>query len=168
MKVLYLPLIRHWFDMIHRGEKPEEYRAISEYWIKRLRDRHYDAVCFRNGYGHQVPQFTIELIGITEGFGNPAWGAPVNEKVFILQLGRIVETTINHRRNPMNQDECNHYWIPSSVDKRGNAEFRPFNGALVTHATCQVCNLRTWFTPKQWREFPGTTGPVNHQAKGLS
>lgn len=29
-------LKRRWFDMIQSGEKPEEYREITPYWIKRL------------------------------------------------------------------------------------------------------------------------------------
>ncbi len=37
---LYLPLKRKWYDMIRSGEKPEEYRAITPYWIRRLTDTH--------------------------------------------------------------------------------------------------------------------------------
>lgn len=29
-------LKRHWYDLIESGEKPEEYREITPYWIKRL------------------------------------------------------------------------------------------------------------------------------------
>lgn len=36
MKVLHLTLKKKWFDMIASGEKTEEYRDISEFWIKRL------------------------------------------------------------------------------------------------------------------------------------
>ncbi len=33
-----IPLVlkRRWYDMIHSGEKREEYREITPYWIKRL------------------------------------------------------------------------------------------------------------------------------------
>lgn len=31
MKTLYLPLKKEWYEMIERGEKPEEYRAIVTY-----------------------------------------------------------------------------------------------------------------------------------------
>ena len=33
MKTLHLNLKRKWFDMILSGEKKEEYRDISEYWM---------------------------------------------------------------------------------------------------------------------------------------
>ena len=36
MKILYLPLKKEWYEMIERGEKPEEYREESAYWIARL------------------------------------------------------------------------------------------------------------------------------------
>lgn len=36
MKTLYLPLRREWYEMIERGEKLEEYRVKSAYWIARL------------------------------------------------------------------------------------------------------------------------------------
>lgn len=40
MKTLYLPLKKEWYEMIERGEKREEYRECSPYWIQRL--MHYD------------------------------------------------------------------------------------------------------------------------------
>lgn len=41
MKILYLPLKKEWYEMIERGEKPEEYRVKSAYWIVRLFEWHY-------------------------------------------------------------------------------------------------------------------------------
>ena len=38
MKTLNLVLKHKWYDMIDRGEKPEEYREIKPYWEKRLID----------------------------------------------------------------------------------------------------------------------------------
>lgn len=35
-KVLYLSLYRGWFNMIAKGEKDVEYRAITPYWINRF------------------------------------------------------------------------------------------------------------------------------------
>lgn len=35
-KTLHLNLVRKWFDMIKSGEKKEEYRSLSHYWISRL------------------------------------------------------------------------------------------------------------------------------------
>lgn len=36
MKALYLVLIGKWYDMIESGEKPEEYRDITPYWLQRI------------------------------------------------------------------------------------------------------------------------------------
>lgn len=35
-KTLYLPVKAKWYDMQESGEKPEEYREITPYWVKRL------------------------------------------------------------------------------------------------------------------------------------
>ncbi|MEI3554171.1 MAG: hypothetical protein V8Q54_05645 [Alistipes senegalensis] len=36
MIILDMPLKKEWYNMIERGEKPEEYRVKSPYWIVRL------------------------------------------------------------------------------------------------------------------------------------
>jgi hypothetical protein len=36
MKILTLPIKKHWYDMILSGEKPFEYREIKEHWISRF------------------------------------------------------------------------------------------------------------------------------------
>lgn len=85
MKILYLSLKAQWYEMIESGEKKEEYREIKEYWLKRLSDKHYDAVQFSYGYTERTMMFEIE--SITTGKGNPQWGAP-DKDVFIIRLGR--------------------------------------------------------------------------------
>ena len=119
MKILFLPLKKEWYEMIESGVKPEEYREIKPYWIKRLcdnwvsRDRFidcmnnccinciqtllynlykYDAVKFSYGYTKRTMTFEIE--SITIGKGNPKWGAPKSE-VFIIKLGERINET-NH------------------------------------------------------------------------
>ena len=91
MKVLHLTLNKKWFDLIASGEKREEYRAIKDYWSKRLAQLgvDYDAVQFRNGYRTGSPRVTVRLEGIFVGIGRPEWGAP-NERVYILRLGEIL------------------------------------------------------------------------------
>ena len=37
-KTLHFVLKRKWWDMIESGDKKEEYRTQSDYWIKRLVD----------------------------------------------------------------------------------------------------------------------------------
>jgi len=107
MKILHLTLKKKWFDMIASGEKPEEYREMKPYWIKRLshygeyiaemngiyfghETRKFDFVKFRSGYATDAPTLLIECHGIERGIGNPAWGAP-EYPVFIIKLGKIIE-----------------------------------------------------------------------------
>lgn len=108
MKILDLILKGKWYDMIASGEKPEEYRVLSDHWVKRFlllnsgRDgalkylaslptdqvwQEYTHVRVHRGYTSTTMLFEIKSIHI--GFGNPEWGAP-EEEVFIIKLGERV------------------------------------------------------------------------------
>jgi hypothetical protein len=111
MRILDLPLKREWYEMIERGMKTEEYRAIKPYWCKRLARcvfdlcwaRDDDGQChFRNGihdlnrlsythvrfrYGYTKRTMLYALDGIRIGRCKPEWGAPEEKDVFILKLG---------------------------------------------------------------------------------
>ena len=65
MRTLILHLKREWFDLIKSGEKKEEYREQSTYWIKRLTtceekylDFIWDSVCV---YPNATELFNREL-----------------------------------------------------------------------------------------------------------
>lgn len=90
MRILHLTLNKKWFDMIRSGIKKEEYREIKPYWRKRLLNKFFDVIQFRNGYAKTAPCFTIELTGFYRGLGIVEWGAPEKEEVFILRLGEII------------------------------------------------------------------------------
>lgn len=110
-KVLHLILKRKWWDMIASGEKKEEYRAFNEYWTKRLlllteqgqKKVHYfgnldeeeiieykdfDAICFHKGYTNTT--MTFENEGMEINYGREEWGAPKDELVFIIKLGKRI------------------------------------------------------------------------------
>lgn len=89
MKILHLTLEKKWFSMILSGEKKEEYREIKPYWDKRLIDKQYDLIFFRNGYAKNSPRFTIDYLGLSTGLGSLEWGAP-KEAVYILKLGELI------------------------------------------------------------------------------
>lgn len=98
MNILYLPLKKEWYEMIERGEKQEEYREITRYWINRLcKDKafdgivctyfickDFDAVCF--SYGYTRRRMLWECKSVDFGQGRPEWGAPDHE-TFIIKLG---------------------------------------------------------------------------------
>lgn len=128
LRLLHFVLIGEWYDMIESGEKPEEYRRITDYWIKRLCDnptfnsndeligrkpiddytlkmcqqeglnliemfhegnmipKEFDAVCFHRGYTNTTMLY--EFKGTSIGYGNPVWGAPEDDEVFIIKLGK--------------------------------------------------------------------------------
>ena len=49
-RVLRLPLKGEYFDAIKSGRKREEYRLVTPYWDKRLRNREYDELVLTRGY----------------------------------------------------------------------------------------------------------------------
>lgn len=89
--------------MIECGVKTEEYRECKPYWNKRLMrkvwnfadntlcdiPKKFDAVKFTYGYTKRT--ITFECKGITIGRGNAEWGAPTDEDVFIIKLGKRIE-----------------------------------------------------------------------------
>lgn len=83
-EILHLTLHRRWFDAIARGEKKEEYRAQTPFWIKRLIGRSYREIHFRNGYNPSSPWMRVECLGLKQG----QWEG---QTVFALQLGQILE-----------------------------------------------------------------------------
>jgi len=90
VKVLHLTLKKKWFDLIASGVKKEEYREMKDYWHKRLSDKTYDVIQFRNGYNPDSPVVVVEWVGITYGFGFQEWGAPEDYPVYIIKLGEII------------------------------------------------------------------------------
>lgn len=100
-RTLHLTLTKRWFDMILSGEKPEEYREIKPYWVSRLccgfpsvySAKDFDYVVFKNGYSKNARTMKLECNGIT--IGKPAfkwYGANTDKDVFVISLGRILET----------------------------------------------------------------------------
>lgn len=93
MDTLHLTLTKKWFDMIASGIKKEEYREIKPYWISRLQctKKKYSKILFKNGYGENVPSILVEFKELRSGLGIVEWGAPEENKVYILTLGAIIE-----------------------------------------------------------------------------
>ncbi len=67
----------------------EEAREIADEGLDAYRGhlvpKHYDAISF--GYGYTKRRMLWESCGLTEGIGNPAWGAPDHETL-IIKLGK--------------------------------------------------------------------------------
>jgi|GEM_PF-462827 len=101
MIILHLNLRKKWFDLIHSGQKKEEYREIKPSWnrifngdtikIKGKRYHYSDVtICFSNGMAKDRPQFFIECKGLTIGSGRKEWGAVPGEEYYVLKLGKKI------------------------------------------------------------------------------
>ena len=84
MKTLHLKLHRKWFWEILSGQKKQEYRAMTEFWEKRLEGQTYDRIKFRNGYASNAPWMEVEFLGL--GLGE--WDG---ETVYAISLGEILK-----------------------------------------------------------------------------
>lgn len=65
MKILHLNLKKEYYDQIVAGIKTTEYRELKNYWTKRLVNKNYDLICFKNGYSKNAPKFHIQYKGYT-------------------------------------------------------------------------------------------------------
>lgn len=79
-KILHLTLFKLYFDQIAKGEKVEEYRDLKPYWEKRLENKSYDEIWFRNGYSKNAPFMRIEFKGCEK-----------RENTYAIILGKILE-----------------------------------------------------------------------------
>lgn len=86
-RVLHLSVYAKWYLMQESGEKTEEYRVISPYWKRRLesecKQRTYTHLLLR--YGYTTRYFVRRIIEIRKGRGNPKWGAPIDQDVYIIK-----------------------------------------------------------------------------------
>jgi hypothetical protein len=79
-RILHLTVRKKWFDEIACGKKKEEYREIKPYWTVRLKNKAYDEIWFKNGYGDTVPFMRVECLGSIEREGK-----------YVILLGEILE-----------------------------------------------------------------------------
>ncbi len=83
-EILHLNLHRAFFAAIANKQKRIEYRKQSTYWRKRLENRRYDAILFRNGYAKDAPEMLVEFRGLRRyGRGRDAY--------YAIRLGRILK-----------------------------------------------------------------------------
>ena len=91
MKTLHLVLKHKWFDMIKSGEKLEEYREVTDYWISRLTDAdgkliQWDAIKFQRGYTN-AEHLTVRCKKVSVKKGRAEWGASPEHRYITFDLG---------------------------------------------------------------------------------
>ena len=106
MKILHLTLKRKWFNLIASGKKTVEYRKFKPYWEKRLVEKNFTEVHFRNGYSKDVPFMRVRCKGIvtvpdTGGLlFKPENGEVLKGWQFVILLGPILELKYNKSLDP--------------------------------------------------------------------
>lgn len=104
--MLTLPIKKKWFDMILSGEKKEEYRETSSYWMTRFAkvfgecaygivypkcletESSVAELCFRNGYSKTSPLF-ITKCTLSIGTGKEEWGAEPGKTYYRLHIQEV-------------------------------------------------------------------------------
>lgn len=83
-EILHLNLHREFFAAIAAKTKRIEYRERTPYWQKRLENRKYKFIQFRNGYATLAPEMLVEFRGVRRhGKGVEAY--------YTICLGRILK-----------------------------------------------------------------------------
>jgi hypothetical protein len=100
-KELYLVLQKKWFLEILKGEKKEEYRDFTDYYINRLGEfkdgemvdtKKYDTVRFQLGYSKNAPQIVVECKGVLIEMDNEEDQEFNTENCnFVIELGDVLE-----------------------------------------------------------------------------
>lgn len=103
--MLTLPIKKQWFNMILNGDKKEEYRSLTPYYMSRFKnifemypyskiptswDKHW--IILRNGYAATSPSIMV-YCSLSIGPGNPAWGAEDGEEYYVLSIHEISHVT---------------------------------------------------------------------------
>lgn len=95
-EMLHLNLHHEFFAAIANKRKRIEYRKQSPYWRKRLEERKYDVILFRNGYAKDAPEMLVKFRGLRRyGKGRDAY--------YAIRLGRILSI----RRWPRGPSKAN-------------------------------------------------------------
>ena len=93
--MLTLPIKKKWFDMIRSGEKKEEYREITPYYMTRFENiglihlymptDERANILLRNGYRSDSPTIEVNVrLFIREG--KTEWGAEPNKTYYVLRI----------------------------------------------------------------------------------
>lgn len=84
---LHMTLHKKWFDKILAGRKLYEFREVKPYWTKRLENREYDVIRFKNGYQRDARTMTIE-------YGGYQIRKVKGVELYCIRLGKILNATV--------------------------------------------------------------------------
>lgn len=97
MKNLFLIIKEVYLNQIYLGEKPNEYRATSEYFKKKLVGREYETITLQAGYRPTSPRLVLKYKGYTVEKLTHEFFGPDEVEVFAIDVTEIIEqSNINH------------------------------------------------------------------------
>lgn len=90
--LLTFPITRKWYSLIISGEKKEEYRELSPFYLSRLGKLKGEIIELKllNGYSSKSPYVIIKC-KVETGEGLQAWGATAGKYYFVLKILEILE-----------------------------------------------------------------------------
>lgn len=90
--MITFPIKKIWMDLIISGEKKEEYRDLSPFYISRLGSHQGEIIEIKllNGYSSKCPYIIIKC-KVTTGEGKKEWGATKGKYYIILKILEILE-----------------------------------------------------------------------------
>ena len=95
---LYLIVVKEVWDRIVSGNKVVEYREVTDYWTKRIHNRHYDYLKISNGYGNDTRPYRLyRYAGATRVMKGDTqhYSIPIPEE-FIVESRDYMESSICH------------------------------------------------------------------------
>lgn len=122
IRFLHLPLKARWFRMIQSGEKREEYREITPYWVKRLVDicrggNHYSVKTpVARFYADHIEQMKYEIVCEFAAFRNYTHvhftlGYPRRDDASRHMVRKIKEITIGTGRPEWGAEPGKEYFV---------------------------------------------------------
>lgn len=90
--MISFPIQKKRMDLILSGEKKEEYRDLSDFYISRLNKFLTQTIEVKllNGYSSKSPYIIIKC-KVEVGEGLPEWGAVKGKYYFVLKIIEIIE-----------------------------------------------------------------------------
>jgi hypothetical protein len=84
---LHLTLHAKWYDKILAGRKLYEFREVKPYWTKRLVNRTYKFIRFKNGYQRDARVMRVE-------YGGYQLRKVKGVELYCIRLGKILNATL--------------------------------------------------------------------------
>ena len=90
MKNLFLIIKEVYLNQIYLGEKPNEYRATTDYFKKKLEGREYETITLQAGYRPTSPRLVLKYKGYTVEKLTHEFFGPDEVEVFAIDVTELI------------------------------------------------------------------------------